>query len=94
MHTSDASTAAETFLRLARVYLCVEGLGPDWREYLVREVMGMRDDAARSEFLEGLEDAMAGRGVTARDYELATGWSFDTEEEYRAHLRQIWACFP
>lgn len=94
MPTSDAPDPAKTFLRLARVYLDVNSLGPQWQDHLVREIVGMNDGLARSAFLDGLKDAMSGRGVTARDYELATGWAFDTDDEYRTHLKEIWAWFP
>ncbi|MEX0731913.1 MAG: hypothetical protein WED00_18435 [Aquisalimonadaceae bacterium] len=31
--------------------------------------------------------------ITAREYEIATGWDFDTEDEYRGHLRTLWNIF-
>lgn len=84
--------AVELFLERSRVYAHINALGPDWQHYFADATRRLRDEPMRSLFQIGFAQAIAGQ-VSRKEYEIATGWDFDTEEEFRAHLRELWSVF-
>lgn len=81
------------FLERSAAHMDVNGLGPEWERAFVSATEKLTDDKFRRAFKTGFAQAVVGRTVSAREYEIATGWDFDSEEEYRAHLRKLWNIF-
>lgn len=87
--TNAPTTATEVFLKLARTYAHIDALGPDWLGHFGRQIRGSTDRDRSALFQRGLAQALAPE-ITRRDYEYATGWDFDTDEELVAHLQELW----
>lgn len=88
---SDTS-AVKLFLKKASAHADINALGPRWEQRFADAMQGLRDDSMRTLFKTGFAQAIAG-GISPREYERATGWDFDTEEEFRDHLRELWSVF-
>lgn len=93
MTTSDRDNDVSTFLSYCRVYCDVNALRPNWESHFRDQIAGLKNRNLRDAFQRGFALAATGRAVSAREYELATGWDFDSEDEYREHLRALWSTF-
>ena len=89
----DDGNSKTVFLEYSRTYADVNALGASWEKFFSEEMKNLRDVDKRRSFKTGFAQAVKGVAVTPREYEVATGWVFETEEEYRAHLRHLWDIF-
>lgn len=80
------------FLKQSGVYMDINGLGRDWEKYFIDSIAGTTDKSLKQSFQRGFAKAVLGH-LSADEYENATGWNFDTEEEFRAHLKEYWQMF-
>lgn len=82
----------QEFLNASGTYMDINALGPDWEQYFVRAVRKIKNEERKESFRRGFAKAILG-GISAREYEIATGWDFDTEEEFVEHLKHYWSVF-
>lgn len=88
------NTAPErVFIDYSKTYADINALAPNWEIFFADEIRNLKDDDQRRAFKKGFAKAVTGEAVTASEYEIATGWDFDSEDEYRAHLRKLWNIF-
>jgi len=80
------------FLNRSRLYMHVEALTKDWESHFVGSIHRLKDEDEKERFRLGFAKACLG-GVSSSEYERATGWEFDSESEYRAHLAHYWDLF-
>ncbi|MBZ0118129.1 MAG: hypothetical protein K8H88_14100 [Sandaracinaceae bacterium] len=85
-----ASEALDVFKRRSGAYCDVNGLGKDWEQRFADSYYKLTKPGTQRLFKIGFALAASGQRLTAKEYEIATGWSFDTDEEYREHLRRLW----
>lgn len=85
--------ALEVFLDNSAAYCDINGLQRNWESFFRDEMAGMTPESLRMEFKYGFALAVTGQAVSAKEYERRTGWDFDTEGEYRDHLRRLWSLF-
>lgn len=52
----------------------------------------IKNEEVKERFRRGFAKAVLGN-VSALEYEKATGWDFDTEEEFVEHIKHYWAIF-
>jgi|SRR5690606_29261091 len=84
----------DMFLYYSGTYAHVNAIDVDpWEEAFAEAVNKSRDQEGKSLFKRGFAMAVVGRAVSSQEYEAETGWGFDTEEEYRGHLRHLWGIF-
>src|SRR4051812_46950718 len=82
----------QTFLAKSTTYMHINALRPHWEQYFVHAIRKNRIEEVKESFRRGFAKAVLG-GLSPREYEIATGWDFDTEEEFVEHLKQYWAIF-
>jgi hypothetical protein len=90
MTTKDADI--KTFLEYSSGHMDINGLGRDWENRFVTVMRNLRSESIKASFRRGFAKSVLGQ-LTAREYETATGWDFDTEEEFREHLKHYWQLF-
>jgi len=81
-----------TFLEESRAFMNIDALQRDWERYFVDGIAEMTDEPLKRAFKRGFAKAVLGQ-LSADDYENATGWDFDTEDEFCAHLIKYWHIF-
>lgn len=81
------------FLDRSTAHSHVNGLGPNWEQAFASATKNLKNNEFRQTFKSGFAQAVTGKAVSAREYEIATGWDFDSEDEYRRHLRRLWEIF-
>lgn len=81
---------AELFLEKAAAYLDVNALRPDYMRELARRMLASQDAELRAAFARGVAATALGLALTAAEYERATGWCFDSEHDFRTHVRELW----
>ena len=82
----------QEFLAESSTYMDINALRRDWEQYFVGAMRKMKNEELKESFRRGFAKAVLG-GLSAREYEKATGWDFDTEEEFVEHLKHYWAIF-
>ena len=80
------------FLDRSAAYVNINALEPDWEQEFVNAVDHLRNEGDRTQFRRGFAKSVLG-GISALDYEHATGWDFDSDDEFREHLRHSWRLF-
>ena len=84
---------SKVFIEYSRIYADINALGPDWEQYFSSQINNLKDINKSKAFKIGFAKAISGKEVFKREYEIATGWDFDSEEEYRDHLLRLWNIF-
>jgi hypothetical protein len=82
----------ELFLRESGAYMDINALGKDWEQHFVQAMRNLRFEEMKASFRRGFAKSILG-GLTPREYEIRTGWDFDTPEEFLAHLMTYWSLF-
>jgi len=90
MTTSDPDL--QTFLGFARGRLDINALGKDWESEFVRSIQALRSESLKHSFRRGFAKSVLGQ-LSPEEYERATGWTFDTDADFRDHLRKYWRLF-
>jgi hypothetical protein len=80
------------FLEESGTYMDINALRPDWEQYFVHAIRKIKNEELKESFRKGFAKAVLG-GLRPREYEKATGWDFDTEQEFVEHLKHYWAIF-
>jgi hypothetical protein len=81
-----------TFLKYSSGHMDINGLGQDWENGFVQSVQRLRSEPIKQSFRRGFAKSVLGQ-LTPKEYERATGWDFDTDDEFRAHLKKYWQLF-
>jgi hypothetical protein len=70
----------------------INALITNWETDFVNAMKTHRSTSTRESFRRGFAKSLCGQ-LTPREYEKATGWDFDTDEEFQAHLKTLWGKF-
>jgi hypothetical protein len=92
MKPAHSDPDIQIFLKRSAAHMNVNALGPDWEQDFIRSTRNLKDEAMQESFQRGFAKAILG-GLTPKDFEHATGWDFDTQEEFIDHLRHHWRLF-
>ena len=79
----------EIFLEISNAYMHAEDFDPEWS---VAAIHRLKQEPRKEAFRRGFAKACLG-GVTAKEYEKATAWDFESDEAFRAHLAHYWNLF-
>ncbi len=79
----------QRFLYYSTTFMNVNALGPGWEEDLVTNLSIPPYTEGRVQFRRGFAKSVLGQ-LTLDQYEESTGWDFETDEEFRAHLWKYW----
>jgi hypothetical protein len=90
MTTNDPDV--QTFLEWSRKYMDINALVPNWEGEFVKAVQNLRSELLQGRFRRGFAKSILGQ-LSPAAYERATGWDFDTDEAFRAHLKHYWQLF-
>jgi hypothetical protein len=90
MPTNDPDI--QTFLKFSSGHMDINALGKDWENEFVQSIQRLRSEPLKQSFRRGFAKSVLGQ-LTPQDYERATGWDFDTDEEFRDHLKKYWQLF-
>ena len=82
----------EEFLKASRTYMLINALGRDWEQEFVEGMRNSKNEQRKERFRRGFAKAVLG-GLSALEYEKATDWDFDTEQEFVEHLKHYWSVF-
>jgi hypothetical protein len=77
------------FLDLSTTFMNVNALDPGWEDRLVRNFTTPPFTEGKLQFRRGFAKSVLGQ-LTLDEYEESTGWDFETDEEFRAHLWKYW----
>ena len=78
------------FCERSASYSNINALSVGWEHVFADSYHRLRNPERQRLFKLGFAIAASGEGLGSGEYELSTGWDFDTEEEYRNHLRRLW----
>lgn len=84
------STDNKELLRYLGAYCDVNALGPDWEGKLRRDLENSKIPEVSIQFKQQLLRAIRLNTVSNAEIEFATSWDFDTEEEKRGWLVDLW----
>jgi hypothetical protein len=82
----------QVFLLYSGRYMDINSLYRGWEENFVEKMTVTLEESLRAGFRRGFAKSLDGQ-VTPREYEKATGWDFDTPEEFHEHLSALWRTF-
>ena len=82
----------QTFLLRCSEFMDINALGQDWEQYFIGAIRNLTDESMQESFQRGFAKAILG-GLTPKEFEYATGWDFDTQEEFVDHLKHHWMLF-
>ncbi|GAB6903743.1 hypothetical protein JCM9957A_68350 [Kineosporia succinea] len=82
----------KTFLDFSAGAMNINGLIRNWENEFVEEMENLKIESLRTSFRQGFAKSLNGQ-ITPLEYERATGWEFDTQEELHDHLKALWARF-
>ena len=88
--SSDDDVA--TFLNYSGRMMDINALTADWENDFVNAMGTHRSTSTRESFRRGFAKSLCGQ-LTRGEYEKATGWDFDSDDEFQEHLKTLWGKF-